>query len=218
MARCLAKPCLVWRVEAHREERPGDAEQPVVLAEHRGRGLRAEFHDPQTLALSASPELHPAGCARVAHPVPNAVRSDEPALVAVPNDGHGRRPWLSGHPASNRQHVRVWAGQPEPRQGPHESVERAAPETPSVRPRLAFHACDAIHARTPRPPLTGRSRSPPGRLDDPDQCAKGLVCVAFRVRASPSRSTSPTPNPIPTAGHSKSRPELVTETGSGTFE
>ncbi len=30
--------------------------------------------------------------------------------------------------------------------------------------------------------------------------------------------TMPTPNPIPICGHSSSLPELVAETGTGTFE
>ncbi len=133
-----AKPREVSR-DSPSKNGPRDPEEPVVLAKHRDRGVRAELLDIQTLARAATPKLDRASRACVPHPVALAVRGDEPALVPFAHDRDRRRPGPAGRTPANREEMRVRPRQTDPRERPDDDVQRPPPEAPAVRLRPPLH-------------------------------------------------------------------------------
>src|SRR5262249_31047461 len=69
------------------------------------------------------------------HPVAVAVRSNEPARVAVADDRHRRRPGPARPPSGNGEEVRARPREAEPGQRTDDRVQGAAPDAQPVRLR-----------------------------------------------------------------------------------
>jgi len=141
------------------EEVPEPATQAAAdaaMASAEG-GVREEPAAEQPLAPPTAPELDPPGRTRVEHPVPGAVRRDEPPLSALLHDRDRRRPRPAGPASRDGQEMRPGAAEPELRERAHDGVQPPAPEALPVRLRSARHGprLDLAHAPAALPGAAG---------------------------------------------------------------
>ena len=189
------------------EERPRHATLPVVLPQHRGGGRGLELVHGEALPPAAAAQLDPARGTRVLHPVPFAVRGDEPALAA---DAERSRPestraCRSCGPGPSGDGC-VGPSARASRADARRALSRAAHRAQPIRPRRPLHTrSKAVHAETA---LARAVSALPGR-DDPDQWASGRTLVIRIARSNPTARRRPSPNPMPSCDQSRSLPEPV---------